>query len=271
MAGAGEATVRTGLLEERRGRVLLLTLNRPESLNALVAEMGAALAEAIGEGARDAAVGAIVITGAGRGFCSGGDIAFMKDVMERGGRWNDFKGVVHAGRDVALAVRSCPKPVIAAVNGAAAGGGMGLALACDIRWASEKAKFAQSFARIGLHPDWGSLHALTRLAGPSRALELMWTGDPVDAAEALRLGIVSRVLPADSLVDETVAFAARLAEGAGFALAEIKRSVQAAAVLTPEGCLERELEGQERCWNSRDANEGIASFLEKRPPKFEGR
>jgi 2-(1,2-epoxy-1,2-dihydrophenyl)acetyl-CoA isomerase len=259
------------ILTERRGRVLLVTLNRPESLNALLAEMGHDLVVAVHEGARDPGIGAMVITGAGRGFCSGGDIAFMKDVMERGARWEDFQGVVQAGRDFAQAVRSCAKPVIAAVNGAAAGGGMGLALACDIRWASEKAKFAQSFARIGLHPDWGSLHALTHLAGPSRALELMWTGDPVDAAEALRLGIVNRVLPAESLLEETIAFATRLAEGAGFALAEIKRSVQGAAVVSPEACLDRELEGQERCWNSRDAKEGIASFLEKRPPKFEGR
>jgi 2-(1,2-epoxy-1,2-dihydrophenyl)acetyl-CoA isomerase len=245
------STIRT----ERRGRVLLVTLNRPDSLNALTIEMGAA----------------IVVTGAGRGFCSGGDIAFMQDVMARGGRWEDFRGVVAPGRDFALAVRDSPRPVIAAVNGAAAGGGMGVALACDVRWASEKAKFAQSFARIGLHPDWGSLHALTRLAGPSRALELMWTGDPVDAAEALHLGIVSRVLAPEALLEETLAFAARLAEGAGFALAEIKRSVRGAASMTLEETLDRELEGQERCWNSRDAKEGVAAFLEKRPPKFEGR
>jgi 2-(1,2-epoxy-1,2-dihydrophenyl)acetyl-CoA isomerase len=259
------------ILVARHGRVLLVTLNRPESLNALVAEMGHALAVAVQDAAADAGVGAVVVTGAGRGFCSGGDIAFMQEVMANGARWEDFRGVVSAGREFALAIRACPKPVIAAVNGAAAGGGMGLALACDIRWASERAKFAQSFARLGLHPDWGSLHALTRLAGPSRALELMWTGDPVDAAEALRLGIVSRVLPAESLLEETLAFATRLAEGAGFAIGEIKRSVQAAASLIPEGCLDRELKGQERCWNSKDAKEGIAAFLEKRPPKFEGR
>jgi 2-(1,2-epoxy-1,2-dihydrophenyl)acetyl-CoA isomerase len=172
---------------------------------------------------------------------------------------------------VALSIRSCPKPVIAAVNGAAAGGGMGLALSCDIRWASEKAKFAQSFAKIGLHPDWGSVYALPRLVGASRALEMMWTGDPVDAGEALRLGIVSRVLPPEQLLPETLAFAARLADGAGLALAEIKRSAQAALSLSLEGALEREIAVQERCWNSRDAKEGIASFLEKRAPKFEGR
>lgn len=148
---------------------------------------------------------------------------------------------------------------------------MGLALSCDIRWASEKAKFAQSFAKVGLHPDWGSLHALPRLVGTSRALELMWTGDAVDAAEALRLGLVSRVLPAEQLLPETIAFAERLAHGPGLALAEIKRSAQASLSLSLEGALEREIDAQERSWNSSDAKEGIAAFLEKRPPKFGGR
>jgi enoyl-CoA hydratase/carnithine racemase len=261
----------SNVLTERRGRVLLLTLNRPESLNALVADMGPLLREGISTAASDAEIGAVVVTGAGRAFSSGGDIGLMKQVVASGGRWDDFKDVVTGGHDVALAIRACPKPVIAAVNGAAAGGGMGLALSCDIRWAAEGAKFAQSFARIGLHPDWGSVFALPRLTGASRALELMWTGDPVDAAEALRLGIVSRVLPAERLLPETLAFAERLAQGAGFAMAEIKRSAQASFSLSLEGALEREIDAQERCWKSRDAKEGIAAFLEKRPPKFEGR
>jgi len=259
------------VLMEPRGRVLLVTLNRPESLNALVGDMGPLLRDAIDKAASDPGLGAVVLTGAGRGFCSGGDIALMETVMSAGARWDDFKGVVTGGRDVALAIRTCPKPVIAAVNGAAAGGGMGLALSCDIRWASEKAKFAQSFAKIGLHADWGSVYALPRLIGASRALEMMWTGDMVDATEAFRLGIVSRVLPGDQLLSETLAFAARLAEGAGFALAEIKRSAQASLSLSLEGALEREIAVQERCWNSRDAKEGINAFLQKRPPKFEGR
>lgn len=259
------------VLSERRGRVLLLTLNRPESLNALVADMGPLLRQGIDAAARDAEIGAVVVTGAGRAFSSGGDIGLMKEVFAAGGKWDDFKDVVAGGREVAMAVRACPKPVIAAVNGAAAGGGMGLALSCDIRWAAENAKFAQSFARIGLHPDWGSVFALPRLVGTSRALELMWTGDPVDAGEAHRLGIVSRVLPADQLLPETIAFAERLSQGAGFAYAEIKRSVLASLSLSLEGVLERELSAQERCWKSRDAAEGIAAFLEKRPPKFEGR
>jgi len=266
------AEVRTSeIVTERRGRVAVITLNRPESLNALSVEMGAPLREAFEGAARDSGVRAIVITGAGRGFSSGGDIKFMESVMARGGRFEDFRPLVEAGREIVLALARIDKPVIAAVNGAAAGGGMSLALACDVRWASENAKFAQSFARIALHPDWGALHALPRLLGTSRALELMWTGDLVDAQEALRLGIVSRVLPADRLLPETVAFADRLAQGPAVALAEIKRSVRASLGYTLEQALEREIEAQERCWNSHDAREGFAAFLAKREPRYEGR
>ena len=261
----------TEVLVERRGRVAVLTLNRPDSLNALVIPMGRAIRDAVASAAADAAVGAIVITGAGRAFCSGGDIAFMKEVVDAGGRWEDFRALVESGREIALEIDRCPKPVIAAVNGAAAGGGMGLALSCDVRWASEKAKFGQSFARIGMHPDWGSVHALPRLVGPSRALELMWTGDLIPAEEALRLGIVSRVLPGDTLLAEAEAFAGRLASGPAVAIAEIKRSARGALGYTLDEALAREIEAQERCWNSRDAREGFLAFLEKREPRFEGR
>lgn len=256
---------------ERRGRVALITLHRPDSLNALSVEMRAPLLEAFRHASRDDGVGAIVVTGAGRGFSSGGDITFMQSVMEKGGRWEDFRALVDTGRDLLVALSEIDKPVIAAVNGAAAGGGMSLALACDIRWASEKAKFAQSFVRIALHPDWGSLYTLPRLVGTSRALELMWTGDLVDATEALKLGIVSRVLPPERLLEETLAFAERLASGPAFALAEIKRSVRGALGYTLDQALRQEIDAQERCWNSRDAREGFAAFLEKREPRFEGR
>jgi len=266
------ADVRTAeVLTERRGGVALITLNRPESLNALAVEMRAPLLEAFGEASRDPGVRAIVVTGAGRGFSSGGDITFMESVMARGGKFEDFRGLVDAGRDLLLLIDTIEKPLIAAVNGAAAGGGMSLALACDVRWASENARFAQSFARIALHPDWGSLHTLPRLIGSARALELMWTGDLIDAPEALRLGIVSRVLPAERLLEETLQFAERLARGPAVALAEIKRSVRGALGYTLEQALQREIEAQERCWNTRDAREGFAAFLAKREPRYEGR
>ena len=261
----------SNLILERHGRVLLVTLNRPEALNALVLDMRQSLVDAFDNAARDPEIGAVVVTGAGRDFCSGGDIRFMKKVMESGGRFEDFRPLVAAGREVALSIHRCGKPVIAAVNGAAAGGGMGLALMCDTRWASEKSRFAQSFAKIGLHPDWGSLYALPRLVGTARALELMWTGDMVDAAEALRIGIVTRVLPADQLLPEAMAFADRLARGPAVALSLIKRSVWDSLGYDLEQALAREIDAQEGCWNTRDSKEGVTAFLEKRPAKFEGR
>lgn len=259
------------VLVERRDGVALVTLNRPDSLNALVGDMRPELREAFEGAGRDPEVRAIVVTGAGKGFCSGGDIKFMEEIMRNGGRFEDFRPLLLAGRDVVLAIHGTDKPVIAAVNGAAAGAGMNLALACDIRWASEKAKFAESFARLGLHPDWGGIYALPRLVGASRALELMWTGDPMDAAEALRTGIVSRVLAPEALLPETLAFADRIARGPAVAIGEIKRSVRASRHSSLEQVLDREIEAQERCWNTRDCREGLAAFLEKRAPRYEGR
>lgn len=259
------------ILVERRGPTALITLHRPDSLNALTVEMSHELHEALEGAAGLSGVHVIVITGAGRAFCSGGDITFMQEVMSKGGRFEDFRALVDSGRELMLAFQAIEKPVIAAVNGAAAGGGMSLALACDVRWASESARFGQSFVRIGLHPDWGALYTLPRLIGPSRALEAMWTGDLIDASEAHRLGIVSRVLPADMLLHETLAFAERLARGPAVAIAEIKRSMRAALGYTLEKVLAREIEAQESCWNTSDAREGFAAFLAKREPRFEGR
>ena len=267
------AEVRTAaeVLTERRGGVALITLNRPESLNSLTVSMRGPLVDAFEGAGRDADVRAIVVTGAGRAFSSGGDITFMDLVMKQGGKFEEFVPLVDAGRELALVIDRIEKPVVAAVNGAAAGGGMSLALVCDVRWASDKAKFAQSFVRIGLHPDWGSIHTLPRLVGASRAMELMWTGDLIEAEEALRLGIVSRVLPADRLLPETMAFAERLAQGPALALTEIKRSVRQALGYTLKQALDREIRAQEVCWNSRDAREGFAAFLAKREPRYEGR
>ena len=272
--GRSELSTPTGVSEvlvERRGRVALVTLNRPDALNALSVEMGVALAETIERVAGDAEVGAVVVTGAGRAFSAGGDIAFMKSVFDKGGKFEDFEPLVGGGPGFMRAIAACDKPVIAAVNGAAAGGGMSIALACDIRWCSDRARFGQSFVKIGLHPDWGSLYTLPRLVGTSRALELMWTGDLIDAAEAHRIGLVSRVLPGDQVLPETLAFAERLASGPGFAIREIKQSVRESLGYTLDEALTRELTSQERCWKTADAREGITSFLEKREPRFEGR
>ena len=259
------------LLVEKKNRVARITLNRPDSLNALRVEMARELLRTLQDASTDDSVRAIVLTGAGRAFCSGGDITLMQDVVSRGGAWSDFRALVDFGRDIALAIHGMDKPVLAAVNGAAAGGGMSLALACDVRWASDRAVFAQSFVRLGLHPDWSALYYLPRLIGASRALELMWTGDRVDAAEALRLGIVSRVMPGDALLGEMVGFAERLANGPAAAIAAIKQSLRVTTGATLDAALDREVEAQEQCWNTKDAREGFAAFLAKREAKFEGK
>ncbi|HTM00928.1 MAG TPA: enoyl-CoA hydratase-related protein [Candidatus Omnitrophota bacterium] len=259
------------VLVERRGAVALLMLNRPDVLNALSVSMAEALAETIEAQSRTADVRVIVITGEGRAFSSGGDIAFMKNVVDRGGRFEDFQPLVGGGPAVVRAILHSDRPVLAAVNGVAAGGGMSLALACDVRWAAEGARFGQSFVKIGLHPDWGAVYTLPRIAGVSRALELMWTGELIDAAEAQRIGIVSRVLPAERLLPELLEFAARLARGPAVALAEIKHSVRESLGYSLEEALARELSAQERCWGTTDAKEGFRAFLEKREAKFQGR
>jgi len=260
------------VLVERRGAVAVLTLNRPDVLNALSVSMATTLARELEAQARSADVRVIVITGAGpRAFSSGGDIEFMKKVVDQGGRFEDFQPLVGGGPPVVRAIVNTDKPVLAAVNGVAAGGGMSLALACDLRWAAEGARFGQSFVRIGLHPDWGAVYTLPRLVGVARALELMWTGDLIDAATAERIGIVSRVLPADRLLPEVLDFADRLARGPSVALAAIKESMREALGYTLQEALARELAAQKECWNTADAKEGFRAFLEKRSAKFEGR
>ena len=268
---APDTETKPEVLVERRGPVSLLTLSRPDVLNALSVSMAAALTRSIESASQDGSVRVLVITGEGRAFSSGGDIAFMKNVVDRGGRFEDFQPLVGGGPGVVRAIMHSEKPVLAAVNGVAAGGGMSLALACDVRWAAEGARFGQSFVKIGLHPDWGAVYTLPRIVGVSRALELMWTGDLIGAAEAERYGIVSRVLAADRLLADMLEFADRLARGPAVALAEIKHSVRESLGYTLEEALARELAAQERCWGTADAREGFQAFLDKREPTFEGR
>lgn len=268
---APDTETKPEVLVERRGPVSLLTLSRPDVLNALSVSMAAALTRSIESASQDGSVRVLVITGEGRAFSSGGDIAFMKNVVDRGGRFEDFQPLVGGGPGVVRAIMHSEKPVLAAVNGVAAGGGMSLALACDVRWAAEGARFGQSFVKIGLHPDWGAVYTLPRVVGVSRALELMWTGNLIGAAEAERYGIVSRVLAADRLLADMLEFADRLARGPAVALAEIKHSVRESLGYTLEEALARELAAQERCWGTADAREGFQAFLGKREPKFEGR
>jgi enoyl-CoA hydratase/carnithine racemase len=249
--------------------VATLTLNRPEKLNAFAGRMRQEIAEAVRALAADDAVRVIVVTGAGRGFCAGADIDYMRELADR----NDvdgFRGLVEAGRAVVTAIRETPKPVIASVNGPAAGGGANLALSCDLRIASERASIGQTFSRIGMHPDWGGTYFLPRLVGAAKALELMFSGEMVPAPEAARLGIFGRVVPHERLAEETRALAARIAGQPPIALALIKRAVYQSGAASLREALDTELDHQLRCFQSADVKEGLAAFLQKRPPAFRG-
>lgn len=247
--------------------VATITLNRPEAMNAFSDDMREMLLARLEEMAARTDVGCVVITGAGKAFCAGGDIASMAALQD-----NDDSSVIAdriavSGR-VLQQIRDLPQPVIAAVNGAAAGGGMNLALACDMRFASDQAIFAESFVRIALVPDWGGFANLTRLAGSAKAMELMMTGERIDAAEALRLGLLNRVIAADRFAGEVDAFARQLAAGPREALAAIKRGVYLGATGSPADVLAFESETQCKVFLSADAREGMRAFLAKRRPEF---
>jgi 2-(1,2-epoxy-1,2-dihydrophenyl)acetyl-CoA isomerase len=259
--------VTDGLRVEVDGPVATLTLDRPEALNALTVPVKVALREALESIAVDRDVRAVILTGAGRAFCAGQDLAERDEpdaaplAVEVRERYNP----------IIRALRSMGQPVIAAVNGVAAGAGASLAFACDLRIASEEARFVLAFGRIGLVPDSGATWFLPRLVGPAKAAELALIGDPVDAAEALRLGLVSRVVPSDQLMDEARALAERLAAGAPLALALTKGALQRSMTIDLDEALEGEAKLQGIAGASADHAEGLAAFREKRPPRFSGR
>ncbi len=250
-------------------RIGTLTLNRPDKLNAFAGRMRQEVADGVRELASRDDVRVLVITGAGRAFCAGADIAYMKDLLETGDT-EAFTSLVEAGRNVVTLIRRTPKPVIASVNGPAAGGGANLALACDIRIAADNASIGQTFNRIGLHPDWGGTFFLPRLVGPAKAVELMFTGDMVKADEALRLGIFNKVVLAHRLDEETTDLAMTLAAKPPMPMALAKEAVYASESQTLDQMLDMELHHQLRCFVSDDAQEGLNAFLEKRKPNFRG-
>ena len=255
-----------GLRVEVDGPVATLTLDRPDSLNALTVPVKVALREALASLAADRSVRAVILTGAGRAFCAGQDLAEREqpdaaplevEVRER------YNPIIRT-------LRSMDQPVIAAVNGVAAGAGASLAFACDIRLAADDARFVLAFGRIGLVPDSGATWFLPRLVGSAKAAELALIGDPVDAAEALRLGLVSRVVPGDRLMAEARALADRLAQGAPLALSLTKSALQRSLTIDLDEALEGEAKLQGIAGASADHAEGLAAFREKRPPRFTG-
>lgn len=248
-------------------RVATITLNRPQVSNALAGTMREDIFAHLRQAEQDAEVGAVVITGAGQAFCAGGDIANMIELQAR-----DDAAPITARTGVAAALiqflRAMSKPVLAAINGAAAGGGMNLALACDMRFGSPHTRFSASFVKIGLVPDWGGHYFLTRLVGTSQAMELMMLGTSIDADEARRLGIINCIFPAETFLAEVVARAQRLAHGPAAALAAIKRGVYLGAEQPLASTLAYEQQVQTELFLEPDAREGMRAFIEKRQPSF---
>jgi 2-(1,2-epoxy-1,2-dihydrophenyl)acetyl-CoA isomerase len=257
------------LLEATEGGVAWLTLNRPDRLNAMSPAMLLALGEAFERLGGDSGVGAIVITGAGRGFCAGGDVKTMADRASQGFE-ERVEGLRRMHR-LPLLMRTLPKVVIGMVNGPAVGAGMGLALACDLRVAGRSARFGTGFAGVGYSGDFGGSWSLTRLVGTAKARELYFLGDIVDSAAALALGLVNRLVDDDALHDETMALARRIANGPRIAYGYMKRNLFAAETDPFAAVLEMEAVHQARTAMTEDHREAARAFVEKRRPVFTGR
>lgn len=249
--------------------VATITLSRPDAMNSLTAEAKTSLREAVGRAAADDDARSVVLTGSGRAFCVGQDLREHEANLERGA---GLAGTLEEHYEpIVLGLAHMPKPVIAAVNGAAAGAGFSFALACDLRIASEKASFATAFAGIGLIPDSGMSWTLQRLLGRAKALELLMLAEPVRAAQALELGLVTSVVPPEELPAAARDLALRLAAGPTLAYAAIKQVVGHAATSDLSGALAKEGELQKRCAETADHTNATKAFLRKEKPVFEGR
>jgi 2-(1,2-epoxy-1,2-dihydrophenyl)acetyl-CoA isomerase len=276
MTRSNHAVAEDALLFDKRGGVATLTLNRPDVRNALTSAMFLDMERMLLEIAGDADVRVVVLTGAGRGFSAGADLKPLSKEERRRTEAPSFPGdaggdILDRGNRCILRLRELAKPVLGSIHGDAVGIGCSLALATDLRIASEAARFGVVFSRIGLAPDGGASHLLRELVGIAKALELLYTGDIIDADEALRLGLVNRVVPADALADATREFAARLAHGPTVAYGLAKAAVYESAKLPFASLLDFEARNQRVASRSDDAKEGVRSFLERRKPEFRGR
>ena len=246
-----------------------IALNRPESKNGLTDAVNAALIEALDGAGADPAIRCVVVTGAGGNFCSGLDLKAMAS-GGMGGFDNVEEHLRKYFHGLIRAVRRVEKPVVALVDGAAVGYGCDLALACDLRIGTERTRIGEVFAKRGLMPDGGGTWSLPRLVGVGKALELMFTGDIIGADEALRLGLLNRVVPSAEAVEQTWAFAKRLAAGPPLVYRWVKRAVYAAQAKGLDEALETEVQGQTQLLRSKDFLEGISAFFQKRDPRFTG-
>lgn len=263
------------VLFETRGAVGVMTLNRPESLNAMNPEMLDTMFRVAQRAADDPAIRAVVITGQGRAFSAGGDVKGMADRNAGGGSGNApvLTGVeaLRQQEEISRLLQEMPKPTICAVNGVAAGAGMSVALAADLRVASDQARFTTAFAKVGFSGDFGGTWLLQRLVGPLKAKELYFLSDILSAQQALDFGLVTKVVPHDTLMDETMALAERLAAGPTLALGRIKDNFTFGATHTFSETLQREAENMIASGKTQDHLNAARAFVEKTTPVFEGR
>jgi 2-(1,2-epoxy-1,2-dihydrophenyl)acetyl-CoA isomerase len=256
------------LVIEQADHVLTVTLNRPERLNAIDDAMGGELLELLTAAEQDDEVRAIVLTGAGRGFCAGADVSRLASAASTKDPAAVRQLLRQGSIPLARKLGDIEKPLVAAVNGPCAGAGVGIALACDIVVASDAATFTLAFVRRGLVPDYGTTFLLPRIVGLRAARELCLLGDTIGADEARTIGMISKVVPPEELLAVAAAYARRFAEGAGVALGLTKRLLTGSFEVDAAAALDREFTAQALCFASEDAAEGAAAFLEKRPPRF---
>ena len=252
-----------------RDTVAWITLNRPDKYNALAGTMREQLLQHVVAAAGDDSVRAVVVTGEGKAFCAGGDIDNMVTLRSESDDAG-FRKLLHAGAEVMLALQAFPGLTVAAVNGVASGAGLSLALSCDLRFVAPGVRFAAPWIKLGLVPDWGATFWLPRLIGAGRAMEMVLTGQLIDAEEALRTGLITEIVDADDFIGAVQEKTARLG-AACYAVAHAKRLVRLGAEDSLEAAIARESETQEECFASGDFREGLRAFLDKRRPEFDGR
>ena len=256
------------LLYQAADGIATITLNRPEKLNAFTKDMVGRWADALADAQRDQSVHAIIVTGAGRAFCSGGDLDVLGKAEPTG---LDHKGFIWEGvHRIPLTLEAIDKPVIAMVNGVATGAGLDMALMCDLRFASDQARFAETYVKAGVVPGDGGAYFLPRLVGLDRALEMLWTGDFVDAEEALRMGLVTRVVPHDQLQKVTYEFARRIVEGPPVAIRMTKRAVYQCLRTDLRTALDLISSHIALTMQTEDHREGVKALKERRAPRFRG-